>query len=69
MIERWFRELTQKRLRRGVFRSVRELKKAITDYVRHHNDNPKGFIWTKKAEDILKKVTRAKAALDKIPSA
>jgi transposase len=68
VIERWFRELTQKRLRRGVFRSVRELEQAITDYVRHHNDNPQGFIWTKKAEDILAKVTRAKAALDKTPS-
>ncbi len=68
VIERWFRELTQKRLRRGVFRSVRELEKAISDYVQHHNENPQGFIWTKKAEDILKKVTRAKAALDKIPS-
>ena len=59
----------EKRLRRGVFRSVRALEKAITDYVQHHNDNPKGFIWTKKAQNILEKVTRAKAALDKIPSA
>jgi transposase len=69
IIERWFRELTQKRLRRGVFRSVRELEKTITTFIQHHNDNPKRFIWTKKAEDILKKVARAKAALDKIPSA
>jgi len=69
VIERWFRELTEKRLRRGVFRSVKELVQAIKDYVWQHNENPKGFIWTKKAADILEKVSRAKAALDKIPSA
>ena len=69
MIERWFRELTEKRLRRGVFRSVNELVLAIEDYVAQHNDNPKGFVWTKKAEEILEKVSRAKTALDKIPSA
>ena len=69
VIERWFRELTQKRIRRGVFRSVAELEQAIHDYVAHHNSNPHGFQWTKKAEDILDKVRRAKAALDKIPSA
>ena len=68
VIERWFRELTQKRLRRGVFRSVAELEQAIAEYVRHHNDNPNAFQWTKKAEDILAKVARAKAALDKTPS-
>jgi len=69
IIERWFRELTQKRLRRGVFRSVRELVQAIMDYVEQHNANPHSFVWTKKAEDILEKTRRAKAALDKIPSA
>ena len=69
VVERWFRELTQKRLRRGVFRSVPELVQAISEYVAHHNTNPRGFQWTKKAADILEKVTRAKAALDKIPSA
>lgn len=69
LIERWFRDLTEKRLRRGVFRSVAELKRAILDYVDHHNENPKGFIWTKKADDILAKVARARAVLDKTPSA
>lgn len=69
MIERWFRELTQKRLRRGVFRSVQELIVAILDYVAEHNEHPQGFVWTKKAEHILAKVSRAKAALDKTPSA
>lgn len=68
VIERWFRDLTQRRLRRGVFRSVDELVQAIRDYVEHHNADPKSFVWTKKAEDILAKVARARAALDKIPS-
>lgn len=68
MIERWFRELTEKRLRRGVFHSVDELVQTIEEYVASHNDNPKGFVWTKKADEILEKVSRAKAALDKISS-
>ena len=68
VIERWFRELTEKRLRRGVFRSVGELEQAIKDFVNEHNDHPQGFVWTKKAEDILAKVRRARAALQKIPS-
>jgi transposase len=69
VIERWFRDLTQNRIRNGVFRSVPELEQAIRDYVDHHNANPKAFVWTKKAEDILEKVTRARKALDKIPTA
>ena len=68
VIERWFRDITQKRIRNGVFRSVAELKQAIDDYIKHHNANPKTFVWTKKAEDILEKVRRARAALNKIPS-
>ena len=47
MIERFFRDITTERLRRGVFTSVPELVKAIDDYVAHHNTNPKPFIWTK----------------------
>ena len=69
VIERWFRDLTHDRIRRGVFRSVDELVRAIREYVEHHNADPKSFVWTKKAEDILAKVARARAALDKIPSA
>jgi transposase len=69
VIERWFRGLTQNRLRHGVFRSVAELQQAIRDYIDHHNAHPKSFVWTKKAEDILEKVTRARNALNKIPSA
>jgi transposase len=68
VIERWFRDITHNRLRKGVFKSVAQLKQAIDDYIDHHNANPKSFVWTKKAEDILEKVTRARAALNKIPS-
>jgi transposase len=64
MVERFFRDLTQKRLRRGVFRDVEELIMAIGDYVDQHNRNPKPFVWTAKASDILEKVKRARAALD-----
>lgn len=69
VIERWFRDLTQNRIRNGVFRSVAELEQAIRDYIDHHNAHPKSFVWTKKAADILEKVTRARNALNKIPSA
>jgi transposase len=69
VIERWFRDITQNRIRNGVFRSVQELEQAIRDSIQHHNANPKAFVWTKKAEDILEKVSRARKALDKLPSA
>ncbi|HET7569132.1 MAG TPA: IS630 family transposase, partial [Gammaproteobacteria bacterium] len=63
MVERFFRDLTDQRLRRGVFTSVAELITAIDEYVAHHNDNPKPFIWTKSARDILQKVIRANRRL------
>jgi transposase len=63
VIERWFRDITHNRIRKGVFRSVAELIQAIRDFIDHHNANPKSFVWTKKAEDILEKVARARAAL------
>jgi transposase len=63
MVERFFRDLTQNRLRRGIFRSLEELVEAIGDYIDHHNENPKPFIWTAKAADILEKVKRARTAL------
>ena len=69
MVERFFRDLTENRLRRGVFRSVEELITAIFDYIDHHNESPKPFIWTAKAADILEKVKRARAALHNRPSA
>jgi transposase len=68
VIERWFRDLTEKRVRRGVFRSVPELIEAIMEFVAHHNANPKSFEWTAKAEAILDKVRRARTVLDKTQS-
>jgi transposase len=68
MVERWFREITDKRIRRGVFRSVSELTDAIEAYIEEHNRDPKPFVWTARAEKILAKVKRARAALDKIAS-
>lgn len=69
MIERWFRELTDKQIRRGVFKSVADLMEAIQAYIQHHNQNPKPFVWTAKAEDIIAKYRRAKAVLDKLQTA
>ena len=63
MVERFFRDITDQRIRRGVFRSVAELVQAIDDYLAHHNQEPKPFIWTAKAADILEKVKRARATL------
>jgi transposase len=64
MVERFFRDLTEKRLRRGVFRSVPELISAIAEYLEHYNSNPTPFVWTAKASDILEKVKRARAKLN-----
>jgi transposase len=69
LVERWFRDLTDKRVRRGVFRSVNDLIAAIEAYIHHHNSNPKPFVWTAKAEDIIAKYRRAKAVLDKVQTA
>ena len=63
MVERFFRDLTQNRLRRGVFRDVEELVTAIGDYIDRHNEHPKPFIWTARAADILEKVKRARRTL------
>lgn len=65
MVERFFRDLTQHRLRRGVFRDVEELIMTIGAYIDRHNEQPKPFIWTATASDILAKVARARKALDK----
>ena len=63
MVERFFRDISENRLRRGVFTSVPELVNAINEYVAHHNTDPKPFIWTKSARDLLQKVIRANARL------
>jgi transposase len=69
LVERWFRDLTQRRLRRGTFRSVRELQEAIFEYVERHNDRTSGYRWKALPEDIPAKVRRARAVLDKTPTA
>lgn len=63
LVERWFGEITRKRIRRGSFTSVRELIEAIDLYLNEHNQNPKKFVWTKDANTILAKVSRCKEAL------
>jgi transposase len=63
MVERFFRDLTVNRLRRGVFHSVPELVTALERYIAQHNREPKPFIWTAKAKDILAKVARARKNL------
>lgn len=68
LIERWFRELTTKQLRRGVFQSVAELIAAIEAFMAHHNRYPRSFTWTAKVEDILAKVERARIMLHKMAS-
>ena len=63
MVERWFREITDKRLRRGTFESERALIKAIMDYIDNHNQNPKAFVWTASTERIMKKIAKCKEVL------
>ena len=67
-VERFFGLITQERIRRGVFTSVPELEAAIHEYLDHHNADPKPFVWTKSAEEILAKVTRARNALEPLAS-
>jgi transposase len=64
LVERFFRELTDKALRRGVFGSVPELITAVEDYLQAHNDDPKPFVWTATAESILAKVRRGRVVLE-----
>jgi transposase len=64
MVERFFAEITRKRIRRGVFTSVAALKSAIIEYLEIHNAAPKPFVWTKSADEILKKVARANHVLE-----
>ena len=66
MVERFFAEITRNRIRRGAFKSVAELKSAIMEYLENHNADPKPFIWTKSAGEILEKVARAKQVLESI---
>lgn len=66
MVERFLRSITVDRLRSGVFHSVADLQQAISRYINAYNKNPKPFVWTAKASDILQKVMRARNTLDKM---
>ena len=68
LVERWFRELTDKALRRGVFHSVPDLIASIENYMDVHNESPRPFVWTATAESILTKVRRGRVALNQAVS-
>lgn len=68
LVERWFRDITEKRIRRDAFRSVDELVQAIEAYVANNNTHAKPFVWTATAGEILAKVARARQALDNVQS-
>jgi transposase len=64
LVERWFKELTDERLRRGAFASVDELIEAIEDWAAHWNENPRPFVWHKPAEEIIAKARRGRETLN-----
>ena len=66
LVERFFAEITSRRIRRGSYSSVDDLEAAIYDYLAHHNETPKPFRWTKTADDILSRERRALDKLDQI---
>ncbi len=63
MVECWFSEITSKRIRRGSFKNVKELIKAIKQYIESHNQNPKVFVWTASVENIMRKISKCKDLL------
>jgi transposase len=66
LVERFFGVITEKQIRRGVFTSVKYLEEKIMNYIDAHNENPKPFVWTKYAAEILAKVERARNMLNNI---
>jgi transposase len=66
LVERWFRELTDKRVRRGVFYSVDDLKEAIEDFIDAWNEDPRPFVWTASVESILEKMSKCRKVLEAI---
>jgi transposase len=68
LVERWFRDITTKRIRRGTFRSVKEVIDAVMDYIETHNEDSTPYLWKAKADEIIEKVKRARAALQKLQS-
>ena len=69
MVERFFRDLSEQRLKRGVFKSIEDLTRTVHEYIEHQNEDPKPFIWTATATDLLAKVKRARKKLDKLQTA
>jgi hypothetical protein len=69
LIERWFREITDKCLRRGTLLNVRALIDTIRAFIDEHNANPKSFVWTAQVDEIIEKIARARDVLNKTPSA
>lgn len=66
LVERWFRELTDKAIRRGVFHSVPDLQQAIAAFLQNWNENPNPFVWTATAESIWTKITQCRNVLEKM---
>ena len=66
LVEQWFAELSQKAVRRGAFRSVKELQQAIQEFLAAWNANPSPFVWTASVEKILQKFTRCQRGLEQI---
>ena len=66
LVERWFGELTGKRIRRGVFVSVEDLQQAIEEFLAAWNDDPKPFVWTATVESIVEKLSRCRHTLERI---
>jgi transposase len=66
LVERWFRELTDKAIRRGSFASVPDLKQAIDEFMQAWNDNPKSFVWTASVGQIVEKIERARIKMERI---
>jgi transposase len=66
LVERWFRDLTQQRIRRGSFHAVKELITTIEDYIENHNQKPQVFVWSASVERILSKIAKCKEVLDAV---
>jgi len=66
LVERWFRELTDKAIRRGSFVSVPDLKRTIDEFLKAWNEDPRPFIWTATVEEIVEKIARARAKMEQI---
>ncbi len=66
LVERFFADLTQDCVREGSFASVRELIQAMDEFLAQRNEEPKRYVWRAKGEDILRKIEKAKGALERV---